>query len=106
MLSKVDELINPYTGQWDEDLIHDVFSPLDVHRILQIPLNYHLTEDFVAWNYTRSGTFSVRSAYHKEFEHQHGAQWVRADGQGTENINPVWKDMWKLKIPGKIKHFA
>lgn len=106
MLSKVDELINPYTGQWDEDLIRDVFSPVDVHRILQIPLNYHLTEDFVAWNYTRSGTFSVRSAYHKEFEHQHGAQWVRADGQGTENINSVWKDMWKLKIPGKIKHFA
>ena len=106
MISIVDELINPYTGQWDEDLIRDVFSPVDVHRILQIPLNYHLTEDFVAWNYTRSGTFSVRSAYHKEFEHQHGAQWVRADGQGTENINPVWKDMWKLKIPGKIKHFA
>ena len=59
ILSKVDELINPYTGQWDEDLIRDVFSPVDVHRILQIPLNYHLTKDFVAWNYTRSGTFSV-----------------------------------------------
>ena len=42
MLSKVDELINPHTGQWDEELIRDIFSPVDVHRILQIQLNPHL----------------------------------------------------------------
>ena len=38
MLSKVEELIDSYTGQWDETLIRDVFWPVDVHRILQIPL--------------------------------------------------------------------
>ena len=59
MLSKVDELVNPHTGQWDEELIRDIFSLVDVHRILQIQLNPHMLEDFVAWNYTCSGTFSV-----------------------------------------------
>ena len=39
MLQFVDELIDPYHGQWDEALIRDVFSPVDVQRILQIPLN-------------------------------------------------------------------
>ena len=48
----------------------------------------------------------MRSAYHREFEHQYGSRWRRGDGQGFENINSVWKDMWNLKIPGKIKHFG
>ena len=48
MLSKVEELINPHTGQWDEGLIRDAFSPVDAYRILQIRLNANMTEDFVA----------------------------------------------------------
>jgi hypothetical protein len=30
MLRTVDELINPFTGTWDEDLIHSNFNPYDV----------------------------------------------------------------------------
>ena len=67
MLRNVEELIDPHNGQWDEALIRDVFSPVDAYRILQIPLNVQVMEDFLAWNYMRSGTFSVRSAYHREF---------------------------------------
>lgn len=63
MLLKVEDLIDPHTGQRDENLIRDVFSPMDVERILRIPLNLQMGEDFIGWNYTRSGTFSVRSAY-------------------------------------------
>jgi ribonuclease HI len=106
MLTFVEELINPHDGQWDEVLIRDIFSPVDANRILQIPLNVQLVEDFVAWHYTRSGTFSVRSAYHREFEHHFGQRLVRSDGQGNINTNTIWKEIWNLKIPGKIKHFA
>lgn len=53
MLSKVEELIDPHSGQWDKTFIHDMFSPVDVHIILQIPLNVQIVEDFVAWNYTK-----------------------------------------------------
>lgn len=69
MLSKVEELIDPHSGQWNEDLLRSVFSPTDVERILRIPLNVGNVEDFVAWHYTRSGTFSVSSSYHAEFNH-------------------------------------
>ena len=62
MLRYVEELIDPHMGHWDEILIRDVFLPVDAYMILQIPLNVQLMEDFVAWNYTRSGTFSVWSA--------------------------------------------
>ena len=74
LLGKVEGLIDPHTGQWDVDLIQSVFLPVDVHRILQIPLRVEVLEDFLAWSGTRSGTFSVRSAYHVEFEHQFSHQ--------------------------------
>ena len=38
LLGKLEELIDPHTVQWDVDLIQSVFPPVDVHRILQIPL--------------------------------------------------------------------
>ena len=67
MLSKV-ELIDPHSG---------VFSPMDVQRIVQIPLHTH------------SGTFSVRSTYYSELEHQFGSWLTRPDGEGSEHINHV-----------------
>jgi hypothetical protein len=66
---KVDELINPVSGTWDEDLINDLFWPVDAHRILQIPLT-HGKDDLVAWHYNRNGLFSVRSAYHVQWIHK------------------------------------
>lgn len=65
-----------------------------------------MTEDFVAWQYTKSFSFSVRSAYYVEWEHQFGAQTRRGDGQGSMNANPVWDILWKLQIPSKVKFFA
>jgi hypothetical protein len=44
--SKVNELINPTTGNWDEELIRSIFNPLDAKRILQIPLNLGAFDDF------------------------------------------------------------
>lgn len=46
MLTKVEELIDPHSGQWGEVLIRDVFSPVDAQRILQIQLNVQGYEDF------------------------------------------------------------
>jgi hypothetical protein len=103
LLHTVDELINPVTGMWDEQLIRENFLQIDVERILKIPLSVHLNEDFVAWHKTNSHTFSVRSAYFLEWEHQFGTRTRREDGQGSSRINPVWEKVWKLDIPSKIK---
>src|SRR3989337_2866167 len=47
LLSKVEDLIDPHSGQWDEELIRSIFNPVDVIRILQIPLRVEVIEDFV-----------------------------------------------------------
>jgi hypothetical protein len=39
IVTKVSELINPSSGQWDAELIYSIFSPLDAGRILKVPLN-------------------------------------------------------------------
>ena len=49
--SKVSELISSITGAWDEQLLCDLFSPVDVQRILQIPINNHGFDDFIAWHF-------------------------------------------------------
>ena len=102
LLNCVDELINPWTGRWDEDLILDNFVSVDVERILRIPLSTQLTEDFVAWHKTRTYSFSVRSTYYTEWEHQFGAR-IRRVEVGPSKSNPVWEILWKLQVPSKIK---
>jgi hypothetical protein len=68
VLTKVADQIDPVTGTWDELLIWDIFHPIDVSRILQIPLTINGFNDFIAWNGTRSGYFSIRLAYHVEWK--------------------------------------
>jgi hypothetical protein len=89
---------------WDEELLHEIFWPIDANRILRIPLSDGM-EDCVAWHYSKLGVFSVRSAYHVEWEHQHGRKLRRTSGLGSAEINSVWKELWRLNIPAKIKKF-
>jgi hypothetical protein len=106
ILRTVDELIDPHSGSWDEELIRSIFTPFDVEQILRIPLSQNMETDFIAWNKTKNYTFSVRTAYHVEWEHQFGLKYIRSDGQGAEKVNPVWEILWRLNVPGKIKNFA
>ena len=62
LLTRVHELINPITGEWDELLIRDTFWEMDAKVILTMPIRPEF-EDFPAWYYDKKGLFSVRSAY-------------------------------------------
>jgi hypothetical protein len=68
----VAELIDPLTGTWDEGLLRRLFLSADVNRIMQVPLNIHGFDDFVAWHYEKNGRFSIRSAYHLQWTHSFG----------------------------------
>jgi ribonuclease HI len=104
--TKVSELIDPVTRSWDEELLRDLFLDVDVTRILKIPLAVGMMEDFVSWNYTNTGIFTVRTAYHIEWDHQHGRKLRRTNHQGSAAINPVWASLWALRVPAKMKIFS
>jgi hypothetical protein len=103
VLSKVSDLIDAESETWDEEILGELFWPIDVQRILNIPLARSSMEDFVSWHYTKTGVFSVRSCYHLEWEHQHGNKLRRTSGYGTSSNLPVWKTVWSLNVPAKIK---
>lgn len=102
IITRVSELIDPITNTWDEELLRQTFWPVDVTRILSIPLSSHDMEDFVAWNLTKSGTFSVRSAYYAEWESQFGHK-VNRGHDGPMKDHPMWSKIWSLRVPSKVK---
>jgi hypothetical protein len=65
-----------------------------------------MTKDYVSWHKTKSFSFTVRSAYHSEWEHQFGNRTRYANGQGSTGIKLVWNKVWKLKVPRKVKNLA
>lgn len=103
LLSKVGDLINPATRQWDEDLVTQTFWEVDVQRILSIPLPTYDMEDFVAWSLTKNGIFSVCTYYYAEWDHQHGSILRRTDGMGAVGSNKIWYRIWSLQCPSKVR---
>jgi hypothetical protein len=101
--TRVSDLINQETGAWDEEILSELFWSIDVQRILNIPLATNLMEDFISWHPSKSGIFSVKTAYHMEWESQHGAKLRRTSDYSSSSTLPIWKTIWALNVPAKIK---
>lgn len=106
LLSRVSDLIDPATGDWDVQLLHQTFWQIDVQRILAIPLPMHEMIDFVAWSHTKTGLFSVRSAYHCEWEYQYGNKLINENISDNSIPNGIWDTVWSLQCPAKVKIFV
>ena len=90
LLTKVVDLIDPINNCWDEDLVRQTLWPIDVQRVLTIPLPTYDMSDFIAWSFTKNGLFTVRSAYLEEWKAQHGRKLQHSDGIGGINVNTIW----------------
>jgi hypothetical protein len=92
-------------GSWYEELVQFVFVPEDVKEILSIPIRPK-TEDYLAWHFDRKGVFSVKLAYRLGISLRDSKQCQNASSSvSTANANPLWKKLWGLELPGKVKKF-
>ena len=98
------ELINRATGEWNIDKLNSWFIPEDRDAILGIPLSSSNTQDRMIWAENSSGKFTVKSAHTLALEEKSHA--TRADCSDESARRKIWKSIWRLKIPPKIKHFA
>ena len=89
----VNSIMVPGQRQWDTDLIVDIFNTRDAALILQVPLSTRQDEDRWFWLVDTKGQFTVRSCYN-----------VLNSAPNGSNSN-VWKFLWGLEVPGKVKHF-
>jgi len=107
LLTKVSELINPVTGEWDVQLIQDIFWPEDVAVIMQIPIDHDM-DDLPAWHFDAKGLFSVKSAYKVAVSRRDVKAGRDASTSGSsrgDNGDFEWYRIWKLQIPNKVKMF-
>jgi hypothetical protein len=63
-------------------------------------------DDFLAWHGTRTGRFSVCSAYHTEWRHAFNGVTCRSLIAGTPLNNIIWKILWNLDVSAKVKIYC
>jgi hypothetical protein len=101
----VQDLIAPYTGSWDVNLVEELFNSVDAGRILQIPINSQDFDDFVAWGANSHGRYSVKSGYYLQWKHRFGPRAGQLALPRSSILNLMLKILWKLKILSNVKIF-
>ena len=100
---KVSTLIDTEQAVWKSDRINSIFLPHDAESILSIPLSATSPVDHRVWSPTANGLFSVRSAYwicHKKL-----AKLDVGECSNSTKMISLWKLVWQLRCPNKIKNF-
>lgn len=82
---------------WDADIVRDLFTVEEARCILGIQLSSREEEDYWYWLKEKSGDYSVKSAF----------RWLQGQKEGVvnEREGQVWKKLWQMKLPPKIKDF-
>ena len=100
----VSALIDEETKRWKVDIVKSLFLPFEVETILNIPLNYNLPEDKIIWVGNKKGEFTVKSAYYIALIMIKSPGGKQCSHEGPKT--PLWKKIWHLKIPPKIRIFT
>lgn len=106
LLTKVSELIDPTTNQWDAQLVRQTFTPTDAKTIMSIPICEQY-DDFIACHFDSKGMFSVRSAYrvYVQLRIQQRVQQVGEGLVGHQETVGFWQKLWKIRCPARVHHF-
>jgi hypothetical protein len=104
LIDQVADLINPASGDWDEELVRDCLWNVDVVHVLKMPIRGNL-DDCWAWRLDQKGLFSVKSAYwlHRSLFEKKGCS------SGTQVLPDVasfcWNDIWRCPCPPNVRQF-
>lgn len=98
----VSDLLIQGTSMWNLNLLFQTFTPEDVERIMMIRPCVN-QEDSIRWGFTKRGDYPTQSCYKLlealvDFEHPQTRALPLIERQ-------LWRNIWKIKAPPKIKHF-
>lgn len=96
--AKVSLLIDETNRYWRTDILHEAFLPIDVSRILRIPVSRMPREDTGVWIRSPDGFFRVKEAYQLAMQQKNEAS-------SSEGPDPIWRHLWNLNVPPKVKEF-
>ncbi|CAN6710400.1 unnamed protein product [Malus baccata var. baccata] len=107
-VTKVRELIEPISKSWKAEIIVAGFNQEEARKILSIPLSKTGCRDRLVWHHTVNGVYSVKTGYGVAINlMENGALGRKGRGAPSENrrSNPMWRKIWTLQVPNKIKYF-
>nr|GMD06259.1 uncharacterized protein LOC109186235 [Ipomoea batatas] len=84
------------TGNWDNELLCDIFEPQDVQRIQKTPISPGYSDAWY-WKGDLKGQYSVKHGYNFL------VQQYMVPEPGLVFTN--WEKLWKLKVPPKVCNF-
>ena len=95
-------LLNGQGLGWNEAKLESILSTSDANDIKHIVIGGPGTEDYRAWNFTKSGLFTVRSAY------QLGVSMKKASRAPASSSSLVvdhrsFMQLWAADVPNKVK---
>lgn len=100
---KVANLIDWDLGQWNLNLLKgQVDDDDDLRLILHILISRFPRRDELVWHFNDHGGYTVKSGYNM------GLQWRSSSSSTSSSMgtqSKVWKLMWAIHIPPKVKHF-
>ena len=100
----VSALIDYDTRRWRADLVKSIFLPFEAKTILNIPISFSLPEDKIIWAGNMKGVFTVKSAYYVTLNMVDSSE--EGESSCRDPRQRLWKKVWHLNIPSKIKTFA
>ena len=100
---RVSVLIHEDSQSWNREAIYGLFSEWEASVICSIPLPPRPKPDRLFWNDTKTGIFTVKSAYHLQMQAQSAATEGECSSVGKDR--KFWKFLWSMSIPPKVKAF-
>ncbi|XP_042965938.1 uncharacterized protein LOC122299618 [Carya illinoinensis] len=98
--ARVSELVS--NGEWDVQLLKNIFRQEEVEQICSIPISKSNAEDKLIWGCTTTGFFTIRSAYQLEMSRNEVAKGENSKRREGDNR---WQSIWDLNIQEKVKLF-
>ena len=100
--TKVAHLLTPDGCSWDMERIQLMFSKDDTKDIQQIAIGGPSCEDYLAWNFTSNGVYSVKSGYHLR-KALDNARTGRPESSSSVEKHKGYMALWDTNAPPKAK---
>lgn len=99
-MTRVSDLLNEDATGWNYQKLEAMFTQGDIEDIVQICVAGPGIEDTLAWNFTKNGHFSVKSAYHLCMEKKRGREGQPGSSSSISTHNS-WLALWGASASGK-----
>lgn len=101
----VHHLLDEHGSAWDLNKLEMMFTTNDVDDIKHIAIGGPSMRDYLAWNFSKNGQFTVKSAYHLCMSLK-GVKTGQPGSSMPSREHKAWLALWDTNAPGKAKIHA